>query len=433
MLGNFLQIIAAIGLLLILLVIAFYVYNSEEIKVLTQNSQLHKQVVIFNGMYDLKSAFNGASGNTGFSTSDPSDPSFLDISYSVNQKSGAEMSYSFWLYLDYNQSQDGVFPQGTSGSPPLPPPRSSPLYTDQGLTFLPNSTAGSVSALTPSMNNTAYAGSPTPNTQSDDQYLQPVVLFVRGEKVARIYKGLCYGSSNDTANKPNQSKADVLIKSPLVKLENNGDVLSVEFNTTFRADAMIENAKNTCTNTASTNWKEMNSYKVAIKGLTQATLQKQFFLVTITLQDTYPSDPISIRDKIRARIYINTTLQLDTYISYNSLSFGWNQTNSIKMNNGNLFVAPIINDVNTNQSKPYSKLPSRNTMEIVMANLTYYNYALNADQINNIYKAGFTQKFITSLLYDNNTTSATSPTYETSKYSAAGASSILTSSATQFN
>ena len=102
------------------------------------------------------------------------------------------------------------------------------------------------------------------------------------------------------------------------------------------------------------------------------------------------------------------------------------------MNNGNLFVAPIINDVNTNQNKAYSKLPTTNTMEIVMANLTYYNYALNADQINAIYKAGFTKKFITSLLYDN-TTSATSPTYATSTYSAAGASSILTSSATQFN
>ena len=425
--SNIIQVIAAIALVLILLIIAFYVYNYDEIKALTQSSKVQKQIKIFSGMYDLKNAPTydttaKKSQNSGFSTSDPSDPTYLDIEYSVNQKSGAEMTYTFWLYLDY--SQDGtnnVFVQST-GTKTFSQSRKYPIYADQGLTKL--STAG----VTASLNNTLYSSSPANDFTGEDTYTaanvsssgnagyQPVILFVRGETVARIYKGLCYddsaektASSNPTVNgKPKQAKADVLVKCPLVKLENNGDVLSVEFNTTYSPDAMIENAKNTCNNNVSNSWTDVNSYKIAINGLTGSQYQKNFFLVTITLQDTYPSDPISIRNKIRARIYINKTLQLDTYINYNSFSFSeWNSQNSLKMNNGNLYVSPQIYDArslnpDSNKQKAfvYSKTPT-NANEIVMADLTYYNYALNANQISSIYSAGFNKKTITSLLYDN--------------------------------
>lgn len=404
MLGQFLQIIAALGLVIVLLIVAFYVYNTEEVKALTKGAVLRKTVPVFKGMYDLSQSNNTNSNASGYSTSDPSDPSYLDIGYSVNQKSGAEFSYSFWLYLDYDVAA------GTTGglpSFPTPPARSSPLFTDAGLTFTSTSTANnSVSVYTPSQNNTTNQQTPGSTDPSENQYLQPVVLFVRGENVARTFKGLCY-DKDASGTKGNQSKADVLVKSPLVKLENNGDTLTVEFNTTFRPEAMIENSKNTCKNGVSKSWTEMNAYKVAVKGLrSRPELQRTFFLVTITLQDTFPTDPISIRNKIRARIFINTSLELDTYISYSAFNFQeWNSGNSLRLNNGNLYVAPLIGDAvmkdaQGNPARKYSVLPNVKN-EIIMADLTYYNYVLNPNDIQGLYNAKFNKTKIYSLNSQN--------------------------------
>lgn len=400
MLGQFLQVIAAIGLVIVLLIIAFYVYNTEEVKAITKGAVLKKSVPIFTGMYDLSQSNTTSGANNGYSTSDPSDPSYLDIGYSVNQRSGAEFSYSFWLYLDYDV---GVKPTNpTKQAFPTPPARGSPLYTDAGLTFTKiDDTTKSINAYTSSENDSIDNASPSIKNPSENEYLMPVVLFVRGENIARTYKGLCY-DKNASGAKGNQSKVDVLIKSPLVKLENNGDTLTVEFNTTYRPDAMIENSKNTCKNGVSKSWSEMNAYKVAVKGLrSRKELQKTFFLVTITLQDTFPSDPISIRNKIRARIYINTSLELDTYISYSAFNFNeWNSGNSLKMNNGHLYVAPVITDSVYNTDRKYSILPADKN-EIIMADLTYFNHILNADNINNIYNAKFNKTKIYSLNSQN--------------------------------
>lgn len=410
MLGQFLQIIAALGLVIVLLIIAFYVYNTEEVKAITKGAVLKKSVPIFKGMYDLSQSNTNTLSN-GYSTSDPSDPSYLDIGYSVNQRSGAEFSYSFWLYLDYDIATRDL--NGKNPAFPVPPSRTAPLYTDAGLTYTAIGTganAGQVTAYTPSENNTTNTSTANPTANpSENKYLQPVVLFVRGENVARTYKGLCFDKNSDDGNdiKGNKSKVDVLIKSPLVKLENNGDTLTVEFNTTFRPEAMIENSKNTCKNGVSKSWTEMNAYKVAVKGLrSRPELQKTFFLVTITLQDTFPSDPISIRNKIRARIFINTSLELDTYISYSAFNFNeWNSGNSLRLNNGNLYVAPIIGDAifkdgDGNPSRKYSVLPQTKN-EIIMADLTYFNYVLNPNDIEGIYKAKFNTTKIYSLNSQN--------------------------------
>lgn len=404
MLAEFLQVIAALGLVIVLLIIAFYVYNTEEIKAMTKGAVLKKSVQIFKGMYDLNQS-NITSTSTGYSTSDPSDPSYLDIGYSVNQRSGAEFSYSFWLYLDYDIATRDL--NGKNPAFPAPPARTAPLYTDAGLTFTaitPN-TANSPptdqeNSYTPSENDSTNTATPATPNPSENKYLQPVILFVRGENVARTYKGLCY-DENAGGTKGNQAKVDVLIKSPLVKLENNGDTLTVEFNTTFRPESMIENSKNTCKNGVSKSWTEMNAYKVAVKGLrSRPELQKTFFLVTITLQDTFPSDPISIRNKIRARIFINTSLELDTYISYSAFNFTeWNSGNSLRLNNGNLYIAPIISDI-VYPARKYSVLPQTKN-EIIMADLTYFNYVLNPNDIQGIYNAKFNKTKIYSLNSQN--------------------------------
>jgi hypothetical protein len=420
MFGTFLQVIAALGILIALLILAFYVYNSEEVKALTQGSQLQKQVTIFSGTYDLKNSGSATTGNTGFSTSDPTDATYLDIAYSVNQKSGAEFSYSFWLYLDYSGSTTFTKSADTQ------PSRNANLYTDEGLTYT-NTSIASGNGITPGINNTAYNATPTSGS-TEDKNLQPVVLFVRGENVARVYKGLCYDKNKSGDSNGNQSKADVLIKSPLVKLENDGDVLTVEFNTTYRPEAMIQNSKNTCDNTISNIWTDMNAYKVAVKGLrTRPELQKAFFLVTITLQDTYPSDPISIRNKIRARIYINNALELDTYIAYNAFNFQeWSSGNSLKLNNGNLFVAPVIYDYDKGSGYTYSKQPTSEN-EIIMADLNYYNYALTSSQINAVYKGGFNKKKLTNLL------DSTRPSANSLNYTPATFAGGLKPSTTGFN
>lgn len=409
MLGEVLQVLAAIGLVIILLIVGFYVYNSEQVNAMRQAGKLQKQTTVFSGIYDLN---NSNPRNTGFSTIDKSDPSYIDLGYSVNQSSGAEFTYSFWLYLDYTVS--GTTP-GSAATFPIDlsntqnDPRTSALYTDQGLTYVDNS-----KPYTPSKDSAAFnsnsANRKGKGGPSDDLNYMPVVLFVRGENKGRVYKGLCYGSSggaNPSGTQGNQSKADVLIKCPLVKLEKGGDVLSVEFNTTYHPDPIIKDSKYTCNTPDSTVWNSMNSYKIGVQGLrSRSDLQKSFFLVTVTLQDTYPTDPISIRNKIRARIYINATLELDKYISYASFSHLKDSSpNSLRLNNGNLYVNPTVVDAN-NTSLTYSK-PVANKNEIVMADLNYYNYALTPDQVGAIYNGGFTNKFITNLTNSNTVVATT--------------------------
>jgi hypothetical protein len=299
----------------------------ETVKAITDSGKLKKVVPIITGMMDLYSQ------SASFNTVNIKDPTYRDISPSVNQPSGAEFSYNFWLYKDKDLFQDVA----SNGQP---------MSTDSGLTA--------------------------------DQY----ILFVHGDKTATEYKNLC-----DT------NKKDIMVKCPLVKLEQDGDVLSVELNTLKSYDGVHEQSRNTC-DEDSREWNFMNSHKLAIftNANNSTNFNKKWFMVTLIINDTTPEEPIPLRNKVRVRIYINGILELDRYVD-DSLGFSNASQSSLRRNTGNLHISPKVTipgtstSTGTKSSTISTDAAAQN--KLLMADLTYYNYAITEADIKDRLAKGF--------------------------------------------
>ena len=354
--SGFLQIFFAVLLVIGFLLIGFAIYNYEMLKSMQTRQSVKITTPIFEGVVDFNTTYN-AVYNT-INENNPLDTTYRNLGNATNQPGGAEFSYNFWLYIDPTGGETTVKPGLFTTKPTK---LSTNVYetdfglnVDQFILFLRG------------------AGSPSTN----QTLLSPV-----------NYKSAC-----------GKTKADIMVKCPLVKLENQGDVLTVEFNTVQSPDALVQNARDTCKDT-STDWNYMNSYKIGIKNL-KATYPAQWFMVTIVIMDTYPTDPISIRNKVRSRIYINGAIQLDQYVD-GMINPPNNASDSILLQNqGNLYIAPSItftNPQSTGVSGPkttISTVPS--TKSLCMANLTYMNYVPTPSEITTLYNSGFTQSYAPS-------------------------------------
>lgn len=330
--GTIIQIIVAVLIVMILFVVGLLIYNAEQLKAVREAGKQRKAVTIFEGIKDLK-----ASKNETYNTLNTSSPTYRDISSSINQPGGAEYSYNFWLYVDY--SKDELEPQ----------PESAQIKKDQG-----------------------YLGANAIN--------KDVVLFLHGDKTLYTYKNICA-----------ENKDDVMIKSPMVKLQNYGDVLSVELNTLAHPDGMRETAKNNCEE-ESTNWMAMNAHRLAIAGLRDrdpTNFDKKWFMVTVVVRDTNPGDELPLRNKVEVRIYINGILELERYVD-GSL----NKEGSVLRNNNSMFhFAPIIKN---SSNAPVSKELEAEKV-VMVSDLTYFNYGIDISEIKSMHKRGITKKMAPSV------------------------------------
>lgn len=329
--GATVQIIVALLIVAALFVTGFAIYNYEEIKAIREMGVQRKRVSIFEGVKDLALTGNGEVYNT----MDKSSATYRNLELATNQKGGAEYTYNFWLYIKDSVYQD-------------PADKTESKKTDPGLS-------------------------------TDD-----LILLVRGDKQYKEYKNLC-----------NVNKIDIIVKSPLVKLQRGGDVLSVEFNTVGSPDIATAGSRKRCGEN-SKDWNYMNAHKVAVKGLSKKqNLKSRWFMVTVVIQDTNPVDAWPARNRCRARIYVNGTLELDEYVD-GSLEMTAGTTYSIlQQNSGPLSVAPVvdlpqktINGISTQQTT--KKITGEKN--VMMADLTYFNYATDGDELKQIFTAGFVKK-----------------------------------------
>lgn len=329
-----LQVVAATAIVIILFILGYSVFNREAVRSMREAQQLRNKLDVFTGVKDM-AMMQGES----YSTVDENSPMFLNLKPSVNQAGGIEYTYNFWLYKD----------AGIQTPPPL---------------------------------NTDSPAVPV------DNGLQPndIVLLLRGVDKPVTYKNVC---GND--------KVDIYVKSPLIKLENYGDSLTVEFNTKKAVDVVREGARNRCTD-SSTDWNEVNSHKVSVRSLSQhANFDKQWFMVTVVLQDTYPADPLPFRNRVRVLIYINGVLELDQYVD-NKLDQTDLDPSILKPNEGNLYVMPqiVLPVVNGTTTIRKTFKPNKNDIQkIMMADLSYYNYAVERDDVVSIYEKGFNKFYAT--------------------------------------
>lgn len=205
-----------------------------------------------------------------------------------------------------------------------------------------------------------------------------LILLLKGNNIAYTYQNLC-----------KRNKTDILVKCPLIKLQRGGDILSVEFNTMNSPEAVREQSRNVCRE-QSNDWNYINAHKLAISGLQNGpnatNYDSKWFMVTVIIQDTNPLDPLPMRNKCRCRIFVNGTMELDRYVDGQIGGFTRNAS-VLRQNESNLHIAPKV-------ASSY-QLDANKTRHIMMADLTYFNYALDAAAIVERFKAGFNKTFAT--------------------------------------
>jgi hypothetical protein len=118
-------------------------------------------------------------------------------------------------------------------------------------------------------------------------------------------------------------------------------------------------------------------------------------MVSIVLQDTLQSDPYPLRNKIRGRIYINGSLKLDKYV--NGRLGDTTSTSPLRTNQGNVIVNPNLKDGTINVSASKITNPSMPLHQFMMADLTYYNYALDPTEISSLFASKFNNTFAPTL------------------------------------
>lgn len=316
-----LEVIAALVIVAGLYLLGLGVYNRDALSYIRQHGSVKKSVQVFMGVKDAQGA-----GSESLSTSDPNSGVFKELMLSTNQPGGAEMSWNFWIYMDPDKDANGNFALGAA--------QTTASSTDPGL---------------------------TPND---------ILLFLKGSKQVVTYKSLCHNT-----------KPDVLVKAPLLKLVQGGDELVVEFNTTSSPDAVKKDARNTCRDT-NTDYDFRTRHRIGVKNLTKDMFKKKWFMVTVILSDS--SDAFS-NDHVRARVYVNGVLESDTYCDGR---LGGVPANSIRNNAGDLYIFPVLPIGNGQTTKSIG-----DTDKLLMADLSYFNYTLTPDEITAMARAGFNKNY----------------------------------------
>jgi hypothetical protein len=353
---TYLQIILGICLVILFFVIGFAIYNYEFLKSLRKSGGIQEKTVIFEGVKDFSTTRDET-----YNTVDKNASNYRNIGPSYNQMGGIEFTYNFWLFVDNGQ----VYPSSGSGAIARRDLRKR-VIPDEGYTY--------------------------------DNIQSQTILFTKGSKVlSRDVNSMC-GTCDRTTTPKTNCKDDIQIKCPLVKLENYGQNITVEFNTIQGKEAVRQNTPNVC-NEVSSNWITANAHKITLGNINRSEFDQKWIMVTIILQDTYPTDPIPYRNKVHARIFINNLLELDTYVD-GSLTPGSTDFSTIKTNDGFLYVAPYDQITASDTSSPPNTrnltLPQNgSTQKLMMADLTYYNYAIDQPTIESLFDKGPSSKIAT--------------------------------------
>ena len=338
-----LQIVVAIALVILLFIIGFAIYNMEFLNAIRQRGVVKVITPIFSGVKDLSIISNEM-----YHTTDKTNGSYKAIVPSYNQAAGLEYSYNFWLYIDRSK----VFTSGCTDS--------TELNGDVGF----------------------KASTMVATTASNQTNGAPIILFLKGHKELMTYKNLC-----------GQEKTDIMVKSPLVKLEQCGRYLTVEFNTIQSQDAISENAPNICSPT-NPNWKAANAHKLTLPGFNKPEFDQKWCMVTVVIQDTYPSDPYPLRNKVRCRIYLNGIMELDRYVDgkLNVMGSRDDTASVLKPNDGHFYVAPTVSRTIGSPSVTYTTYKPNTEKGLMMADLTYFNYALEIGDVDALFTKEFNKQ-----------------------------------------
>lgn len=343
MLNTIIQIILSFFLIAIMALISYSIYNKEILNGIKVSNTTKKVVKVFDGIFSF------GSDTIEQETYNKSHPTYLDINPSINQNGGAEYSYNFWLYFNV---VDGVI-IGRSN------------YSSGGMTT---------------------------NNQYKYAYIN---LFYKGEPESLLFKSNNFECDNVNDIKILDKK--VLIKNPLVKIRNDANEIIVEYNNINFPETYNSSAKSlTCIDNDENTLINRNRNKFGIKKIDVDKNKKRYNMITIVFQENPQNENIINSNKANCRIYFNGDLVSDRVANINNnenVEINEFKSRVMKSNYSKLRINDHSLNLNHTTKPTVAKITDGDSgleeIPLKMADLTYYNYALNQMEINSLYKAGF--------------------------------------------
>jgi hypothetical protein len=344
MLNLILQIILGIFIVLIMGFIAYSIFDREYLSSIRLYNTNKKETKIFTGIYPF--TVNEAR----IETINKNDPYYLNINPSVNQNGGAEYSYNFWLYFNIQPSSAGIIQKD---------------------------------------------GASTPAIITKDSF---IVLFYKGVKQLVPYKQNRLSCDTDKGDS-DPPYPYILVKNPLVKLNNNGKELVVEYNNLNNPDSFNSSAVSLICNNVKDKMYGTNVNKLGVKNINTDMYNKTWNMITIVLQESPSNEEKLFSNRTNCKIYFNSTLISDRSTFNNDVLNLNNETGistAMKNNIGNLYINPknIIKDAKntdliSNIVEQTNSDGIKQDSPVKMADMSYFNYALNDNQILELYNKGF--------------------------------------------
>jgi hypothetical protein len=201
----------------------------------------------------------------------------------------------------------------------------------------------------------------------------------------------------------------LLTKNPLIRLSYDGKNLAVDYNNILSPESYQNNSKyNRCDSTDNNKeWWVRNKNMI---GVYDIEFSSKWFMVTVVMKEIADNNNILTKNRAICRIYINGLLVFENKLE---TIYGSNQdiySATFKNNNSPLYINPIFNMKNDDvpsriqkktQNVPYFDISSAKYNEnyntdnpndisgvIKMGDLKYYNYALEDDAINQLFRTG---------------------------------------------
>ena len=230
----------------------------------------------------------------------------------------------------------------------------------------------------------------------DQEKLQPqqggvenkdYILFLKGEKNLYASDKFNYNCANvDRTYNP-----VIITKNPLVRLSGDGKKIAVEYNNIYTADSFQQSASyKSCNEINSKNWNERNKKML---GIYDIEFNNKWFMVTIVMKEVADSNNLLSINKASCKMYINGVKLLDKKVETKYMNNIYSAT--FKNNSSPFYINPNI-DASLN---PFGKPNKENQIKI--ADIKYYNYAINEDIIASLSNKGFNSEIAVTATNDN--------------------------------
>jgi hypothetical protein len=213
------------------------------------------------------------------------------------------------------------------------------------------------------------------------------ILFLKGEKNLYASDKFNYNCANvhETHNPV------IITKNPLVRLSGDGKKIAVEYNNIYTADSFQQSASyKSCNEINSKNWIERNK---KLLGIYDIEFNNKWFMVSIVMKEVADSNNVLSINKASCKMYINGVKLLDKKVETKYMNNIYSAT--FKNNSSPFYINPKIHAA----LNPFGNLEKENQLKI--ADIKYYNYAINDDIIASLYNRGFNREIAVTMTNDN--------------------------------